>query len=218
MSAFSDEWKLLLSECARAKREIHLKRKNKQWQRDGSIIPMAHLGKRNVIEQYMKNPSLEVFIETGTYKGDMIYGALRCFKDIYSIELNKNLYNRARKRFSGYPNVHILKGQSSEVLPKILKKISYPCLFWLDAHWSGGSTARGDFQTPIMQEMQCILKHRKAVEHVVLIDDARCFKGESDYPTLKELEGLIRNYYPDWIFEVKDDIIRTHSIARYVGG
>jgi hypothetical protein len=149
---------------------------------------MAHLGKRNVVEQYMKNPSLEVFIETGTYKGDMIYGALRRFKDIYSIELNENLYRRARKRFSGYPNVHILKGQSSEVLPKILKKISYPSLFWLDAHWSGGSTTRGDFQTPIMQEMQCILKHRKAVEHVVLIDDARCFKGESDYPTLKELE------------------------------
>ena len=211
MSAFYNKWKLLLSEVARVKREIHLKRKNKEWRRDGSNVPMDHLSKRNVVEQYMKNPSLEVFIETGTYKGDMIYGALRRFKDIFSIELNEHLYSRAWKRFSGYPNVHILQGQSSEVLPKILNKISKPCLFWLDAHWSGGSTARADIQTPIMQEMQCILEHTTAADHVVLIDDARCFTGDSDYPTLARLESFIRNFYPDWVFKVKDDIIRTHS-------
>lgn len=211
MSRFYNKWKWLLSEVARVKREMHIKRKFKEWQKSGALPPMAHLGKRNVVEQYMENSSLEVFIETGTYKGDMIYGALRYFKDIYSIELDKTLCSRARKRFTGYPNVHILQGQSGEVLPKILEEINKPCLFWLDAHWSGGSTARAETQTPLIQEMQCILGHSRAAEHVILIDDARCFTGESDYPAITQLKNFILLKYPDWIFEIKDDIIRTHS-------
>ncbi len=190
---------------------MHLKRKLKEWQKDGTNWPLAHLGKRNVVEQYMKNSFLEVFVETGTYKGDMIYGALHRFKDIYSIELNNTLYSRARKRFSGYPNVHIIQGQSGEILPTILKNINKPCLFWLDAHYSGGSTAKGKFETPIMQEMRCILNHAKADDHVILIDDARCFTGDNDYPTITQLKNFILLKYPDWIFEIKDDIIRTHS-------
>ncbi len=218
MSEFYNKWKWLLSEGARIKREMHLKRKLKEWRKGGANGPMAHLGKRNVVEQYMENSSLEVFIETGTYKGDMIYAALRYFKGIYSIELNKTLCSRARKRFTGYPNVHILQGQSGEVLPKILEEINKPCLFWLDAHWSGGSTARAETQTPIIQEMQCILGHSRAAEHVVLIDDARCFTGEHDYPTIDGLKSFILDKSPDWIFEVKDDIIRTHSGRRCADG
>jgi hypothetical protein len=209
MSEFYNKWKWLLNEVARVKREMHIKRKFKEWQKSGSPPPMAHLGKRNIVEQYMRNSSLKVFIETGTYKGDMIYGALRYFKDIYSIELNKTLCSRAQKRFAGYSNVHILQGQSSEVLPKILSDIDKPCLFWLDAHWSGGSTAKGEFETPIMRELRCVLNHTKANEHVILIDDARCFTGEKDYPILKMLKQFILDVHPNWIFEVKDDIIRV---------
>lgn len=211
MSEFYNKWKWLLSEVTRVKREMHLKKKFKEWQKNGAVVPMVHLGKRNVVEQYMRNSVLKIFIETGTYKGDMIYGALPYFNEIYSIELNKNLCSRARKKFLGYRNVHVLQGQSGEVLPKLLNDIDEPCLFWLDAHWSGGSTAKGDIETPIMQEMRCILEHSRANEHVILIDDARCFTGENDYPTLDGLKSFIRNLYPDWIFEVVDDIIRTHA-------
>jgi hypothetical protein len=91
-----------------------------------------------------------------------------------------------------------------------LKDVKEPCLFWLDAHYSGGSTAKGDFETPIMQELQCILGHQLAESHVVLIDDARCFVGRNDYPALDELRQFILGIYAGWIFEVENDIIRTH--------
>lgn len=97
------------------------------------------------------------------------------------------------------------------MLPKVLKYIDKSCLFWLDAHWSGGSTAMAEIQTPIMQEIQCILGHSRAAEHIVLIDDARCFTGKGDYQTLGEMESFIRGFYASWVFDVKDDIIRTHS-------
>ena len=65
-----------------------------------------------------------------------------------------------------------------------------------------GSTAKGQVDTPIVQEMKCILNHKMAENHVTLIDDARCFTGENDYPTLETLERIIRKVRPSWTFEV----------------
>jgi hypothetical protein len=205
------EHKPFFSSLIRFQRQIQLKRKYRHWKKEGGVAPMPNYGKQRVVIDYIKRFSPEVFIETGTYKGKMVYAVQPHIKEIYSIELGDNHYQKARQRFSGYPNVHILQGQSGEVLPMILSKIDKPCLFWLDAHWSGGSTARAEIETPIMQEMQCILTHTRADEHVILIDDARYFIGKSDYPTLEEMESYIKIFCPEWIFEVKDDIIRTHS-------
>jgi len=201
----------LLANLARFQREKQLRKKMRQWVKNGSQLPMPNHGKQGVVIDYIERFSPEVFIETGTYKGKMVYAVMPHVKEVYSIELAQTHFEKAQRRFAGYPNIHILQGQSGEVLPRVLKDVDKPCLFWLDAHWSGGSTARAETQTPIVHEMQCILGHPRATEHVVLIDDARCFTGDSDYPTLEGLESVIRNVCPDWFFEVKDDIIRTHS-------
>ena len=44
-----------------------------------------------------------------------------------------------------------------------------------------------------------------------LIDNARLFISEDDYPTVEEMENVLLNSYSEWIFEEKDDIIRTYS-------
>jgi hypothetical protein len=141
----------------------------------------------------------------------MVYAMLDKFEKIYSIEFDPVLYQEAKKKFSCYPHVHIVHGESGELLPGILKEITQSCLFWLDAHWSGGATAKGDLETPIIQELESILNHPNAVNHILLIDDARCFTGENDYPELEKLEQYIHNTHPGWSFIVKDDIIRIHS-------
>jgi hypothetical protein len=48
---------------------------------------------------------------------------------------------KAKHRFRADPNIHILQGDSGEILPKIMGDISQPCLFWLDEHYSGGINA-----------------------------------------------------------------------------
>ncbi len=196
---------------ARFQRQRQLKKKYHLWERKGAIPPMPNLGKQRVVIEYIKKFSPAVFIETGTYKGKMVYAVQPHIKDIYSIELDQTHYQKARKRFAGYLNVHIIQGQSGQILPEILSNVNKSCIFWLDAHWSGGSTAKANLETPIMQEMECILNHEKAEGHIILIDDARCFTGEHDYPTIESLERFITDIYPGWIFEVKDDIIRTHA-------
>ena len=200
-----------LRTLARIHRQRRLRKKFHQWEADGATGPMPNFGKQQVVVEYVKKYCPAVFVETGTYKGKMVYAVMPYVKNIYSIELDRTHCENARRRFAGYRHIHILHGQSGEVLADLLKGINEPCLFWLDAHWSGGSTAKGDLETPIMQEIECILNHPLAAEHVVLIDDARCFTGQNDYPALQTLKSLILNAHPDWVFETKNDIIRAHS-------
>jgi hypothetical protein len=201
----------LLGTLARRRRRKRLERKYSEWKQKGSVLPMPHLGKQRVLTEYTEKFSPAVFIETGTYKGDMVYAMLDQFEEIFSIELDRALFEKAQRRFSEYSHVHIMHGQSGELLPAILRDVTQPCLFWLDAHWSGGSTAKGELETPIIQELQCILNHTNAEDHIILIDDARCFKGGNDYPTLETLEHFVLDIRPGWIHEVKDDIIRIYS-------
>lgn len=200
-----------LGTLARFQRQRQLRKKLRKWEQEGAKGAMPNLGKQQVVIDYIKKYSPAVFIETGTYKGKMVYAVMPYIDRIYSIELDETHYQNARKRFAGYPDIHLLQGQSGEVLPQILKTIDQPCLFWLDAHYSGGSTAKGDMDTPIMQEMECILNHPQVEKHIILIDDAGCFVGENDYPTIEALEKLIHTSRPNWIFEVTNEIIRTHA-------
>ena len=194
---------------ARRQRNRQLQKKFRRWQKSGASAPMPHLGKQRVVLEYIRMFSTRVFVETGTYKGKMVYAVMPHVEETYSIELDETLCRKAQRRFAGYHGVHILQGQSGEVLPGILDNIDEPCLFWLDAHWSGGSTTRGQIDTPIMQELEYILNHARAKQHVTLIDDARYFTGENDYPELDKLKHFILGILPGAVFEVRDDIIRV---------
>ena len=182
----------------------------RSWNKKGNPIPAPDVIKQRTVKEYAKIFSVETFIETGTYLGDMVDAVRDTFNKIYSIELDNTLYEQAKKKFSRHHNISIFHGDSSKVLSVILADISEPCLFWLDGHYSGGITAKGDFNTPIMQELNCILDHF-IEEHVILIDDAREFNGYNDYPTLEELKKRIFKKYLDWKFDIKDDIIRIHK-------
>ena len=172
---------------------------------------MPNYGKQIAVKEYLKKFCLKTFIETGTYRGKMVYAVMPYVDTVYSIELDPLYCQRAQARFAGYSNIHIIQGQSGDVLPKIMTDINEPCLFWLDAHYSGGSTAKGPQDTPIMQELQCLLNHGFADRHIILIDDASCFIGKNDYPTVKQLREYILTQKPNWNFEVENDIIRTHG-------
>lgn len=196
---------------ARARRKKRLEKKLHKWECNKLTPSMPHLGKQNIVLEYTKRFPSKVFIETGTYKGDMVYAVLPHFEKIYSIELDKTLSEKAQKRFAGYRSVSVVQGSSKDVLPEILRDVKQSCLFWLDAHYSGGRTAKGDTETPIMQELECILSHSYAADHVILIDDARCFVGGNDYPLIKEVECYILSKFPNWVFYIKDDIIQAHK-------
>jgi len=185
-------------------------RELRKWFKMGIHPPSPPTLKQKIVKMYANKFLINIFIETGTYLGEMVNATRKIFKKIYSIELDDELYKNAKKKFSKYNHISIIQGDSSKILPTILSKIKQPCLFWLDAHYSGGITAKGEFETPIMQELNYILNSSK-YNHVILIDDARLFIGKKDYPTLKELKKLISKKRPNYYFIVKKDIIRIHK-------
>lgn len=171
-----------------------------------------HKEKQAVLLYYKDKYSLNTLIETGTYEGDMVQAMSKHFHSIYSTELSQSLYQKAKKRFNGNKAIHLFQGDSSDILPSIIKDIKEPCLFWLDAHYSSGETACGLVETPILGEIRALLEH-PIKNHIILIDDARCFDGTQDYPTIKEVEKLLKEAASGYTLTVKDDIIRIYPEA-----
>jgi hypothetical protein len=190
----------------RAQQEAEIR----EWEAKGKPLPPPHVLKQRTLEHYAKAFSLQILIETGTYQGDMVEAMKDAFNKIYSIELKRELYERATKRFDRNDHISIIHGDSGKVLREVLAKINEPCLFWLDGHYSAGITAKGELDTPINEELNHILNH--PVEgHVILIDDARLFVGENHYPRIDELKDIILKRHSDWILEDEHDIIRIHK-------
>jgi hypothetical protein len=188
-------------------------REMREWEAKGKPAPPPHIMKQKTIEDYARRFSLRILIETGTYQGDMVDAMKNSFTRIFSIELGEDLHKQAKERFHNNKHISIIHGDSGEVLPDILVGIKEPCLFWLDGHYSEGITVKGQTETPIAQELEHILDH-PVNGHVILIDDARCFIGENDYPTIDELKDRILQRHPTLIFEAENDIIRIHQVSE----
>lgn len=190
----------------RLKKQLE-KKQYKEWEKSGCPIPPPHIVKQIIIGEYQQKYGYTTLVETGTYMGDMVEAQKTRFNKIISIELGVDLFKKAQKRFNNDKNVFIVQGDSGKVLPKILKDINESAIFWLDGHYSAGITEKGDKECPIFEELDAIF-NSKNFNHILLIDDARCFIGQGDYPTIEKLTGYIKNKDEKYQVEVKHDVIR----------
>lgn len=175
------------------------------WYLRKKPIPSPPAYKERVVSQYGKRFGTSILFESGTFRGDMVYASKNQFKRIITIELFDYYYKNAVKLFKNDKHIEIYFGDSGKEIKKIIKTINKPTLFWLDAHFVGPGTAKGKLNTPIMNELKTILKH-KIKSHVILIDDAGYFSGKNDYPTIQKLKNLLKK--TKYNLEVKNDIIR----------
>lgn len=173
------------------------------------VVSSPNLLKQRTVLSYARRFGLRTLIETGTFFGDMIRATKRYFARVISVELDEALHERAVREFARDPHITIFHGDNGCVLPELLRTVTEPCLFWLDSHYSGGITAKAEVETPIRQERETIFSHARP-DHVILIDDARCFDGTHNYPMQDGLREFVTVQRPTWEFSVEDDIIRMH--------
>jgi hypothetical protein len=197
---FKDSW------CYRAFNRWREQRRYRAWLQSGRNGPPPHLAKQAVLREFHQRHALSVLVETGTYLGDMVAAMSGIYEKIYSIELSTELHRRAVRRFARDPSISILQGDSGIMLARIVAELERPTLFWLDGHYSGGITAKGDRSTPILSELTTVMALQ--LPFVVLIDDAMLFNGTKDYPTMEELKAHIERLRPGTAIEVETDIIR----------
>jgi len=183
------------------------------WELKGKPNPPPKLVKYGIIKNQAKRLGLETMVETGTYLGDFVACMIGTVRNIYSIEISSALFNRAKKRFQRSPRIHLELGDSRVVLPGILSHIETPCLFWLDAHFSGGITRGDPSKSPIMDELRMILDHSLShrLAHLVMIDDAGDFTGENGYPTISDVDSFVKSSDPNWVVNIHDDMIHVFN-------
>lgn len=182
------------------------------WYFKGKPVPVPHKIKQLTVKHYHRKYNLKNFVETGTFKGYMVNAVKNDFDNIHSIELDDQLYVKAKEKFSSLKHIKIWHGDSSVVLSEVLKILNTPTLFWLDGHFcldNGKGTGKGELETPIRKELALLKEHSEKhnIQHVILIDDARLFTGEDDYPTLGEVTNLVKSNFPYASMKIRNDII-----------
>ena len=185
-----------------------------KWLYSGKPVPPPDIVKQMTVKEYANRYNIKIMVETGTYRGDMIFAVEDIFDKMYSIELDDMLYMDATKRFEKYRNIKIIKGDSSEVLPNVLENINESCLFWLDGHYMPSIGTKGEKETPIIEEIEHISSH-PIKNHVLLVDDARHFIGKDSYPSMKEFRDIVSVRFPKHSFTVENDMVRITPSHPY---
>lgn len=175
------------------------------WEKTGKPIPPPQVVKLFKIRELQKKYDCKLFIETGTYKGDMIYALKNDFEQLITVELSEQYHQKAVEKFRNDKHINLLFGDSGILMPKIIKDIKVKTLFWLDGHFSSGNTAQGELDCPIFGELDAIFS--SPFKHVLLIDDARYFNGTNDYPTIEGLKSYIEKNKPGSFFSNENDLI-----------
>jgi hypothetical protein len=190
--------------------KIQGERAIRRWKDQGRPVPPPRALKRRTLLSYRRKYNLRILIETGTFRGDMVYALRGAFEKIVSIELDSRLYGEACRRLASAAHVQLLCGDSAVLLRSVLESIREPALFWLDGHYSGPGTARSQQDSPILAEMSSILSH-VVRNHIILIDDAREFVGRDGYPTIARLTTIATSLNSMVSVNVADDMIRIVS-------
>ena len=122
---------------------------------------------RKIVSKY----KITSIVETGTFLGYTTKLFAKEFPNlqIYTAEINKCFYRKAKKNLRRYDNIHLYNSTSPEFLNSIIKNklVGNRPLFYLDAHWLD--------DWPLEKELQII--SRKLTSAVISIDD---FKVEGD--------------------------------------
>lgn len=155
------------------------------------------------LQEFFNIEKCNIFVETGTYKGD---GALWAteqnhFEQIYSVELHLGLFEYSKRRLSNYSNVTIKNGDTVEFLNSLLPTLNKPTLLYLDAHISGSDSSHNpNHPVPLVQETTTIFsKFYDLNQLIVVVDDERLW-GDGMLNHLKTMyaeKGMVDSYVDD---------------------
>lgn len=178
-----------------------------EWAVTSCATPSPYILRILTVLHYIRRSGYRHFVETGTYQGTTSNIVAMLGLDVVTIELSEELHRQAVAKFADRANVTCLQGDSGTLMPGVVAGLTGPAVFWLDGHYSDVPFAgRAEKETPIVEELEAVFT-AMAHDHVVLIDDMYCF-GTGDYPTIAEVEAIVRRLRPDYQITVLNDIMR----------
>lgn len=151
-------------------------------------------------QYFVENYNFNIMVETGTYMGETAAKCRKLFDRVYTIEASRECYDVARSKYGDMKDLFMLLGDSRERLKEVCEREKDSnVVFWLDAHYSGGSTFKN--HSPLLDEI-AIINNLLQDRAVIIIDDARF---------------IHMNYIHERYCEYKDIIpLLTHTCDRYI--
>jgi hypothetical protein len=183
---------------------------------------MGQLNQAINIENVLDFYEIENFIETGTGIGEVVsdISSINSNLNIHTIEIEPQLYNKNKVSLSHLKNVNFHLGESSEVLPSIVKGLSGNTLFWFDAHFPGadfGLASYGDEKDidkrlPLKKELEITKNGKDVTNDVIVIDDLRIYEdGDFESGNWNERD----KYGSEGIVEVVEELFdKTHCVIK----
>ncbi|MDO8811307.1 MAG: glycosyltransferase family 2 protein [Gallionella sp.] len=125
---------------------------------------------------------LDVFVETGTFRGDTVNLVKDIFRDVYTVELSAEYYAEARSRFGEQAHIHLVHSDSVTALADWAPNLrGRSVLYFLDAHWCVAANTAGEAsQCPLLGEIRAI--DQLSADSLIVIDDARLFLAPPPAP------------------------------------
>ena len=119
-----------------------------------------------------------------------------------------------------YKNIGLYFGSSEERLNEMISDIDEPIMFWLDAHFSGGTTSKADNGTssPLRKELDIIATH-PIKEHTIIVDDFDVWEEHYGF-TMEDVKDMILKINKNYVFELSTDIdVNPHKnvLFAYIG-
>ena len=174
-----------------------------EWRKRNFSDNSPQIVKQNVFLKYgIKDAA---WVETGTYLGTTTSFLSGLFPHVYSLEPEPKLYAAACERFKD-KNVSLFNDVSENIFPSLLPKLSGNINFWLDGHYSAGTTFKGEKDCPVEDELIAIEQNFDNFNKIsILIDDVRCFlpnnSSYTDYPSIDYLVDWARRMNFHWRIE-----------------
>lgn len=141
------------------------------------------------IAEKLKKFGVKVAVETGTLHGWTTAFLADHVDEVHTMEVRPEPLEKANELLAGKTNVHIYYGNSTEILPSVLKSIpsDYPVFFYLDAHWQE--------YWPLFDELKAIGEFigRRAV---IVIDDFKVPGKSYAFDSCKGVKNNIDSIAP----------------------
>lgn len=160
--------------------------------------------KARQIRALARRVGAKTLVETGTYLGNTTARVAASFSRVWTIEIDAELHRQASAYLKPRPHVECLLGDASVLLPQVLARPeAVDVLVFLDGHFSGGVTGRGEMDEPACEEIEMMSPFAEKIRGVI-VDDFREF-GRGEWPRRSELIRAFEDHLPGMDFTVHLD-------------
>jgi len=162
--------------------------------------------------KFLSQFKADVFVETGTYKGNGIRRALHAgMGEIHSIEINSTWLQNLPQDLKDNPHVHLHLGDSAEILHQVLHTLDLSrssLTIFLDAHVMTGQLTGAKNPCPVLKELDILGRHTDRA--TILVDDMRIFataRASWNGISVEDIRAKVHEINPDYLIRFETDLL-----------